>query len=251
MPIFQAGSFITDHRSPLKQRWGGWYVTGTHGDQRHLGNTIFSDPESADKSDGNEGANVTDLTGRIDPGAYLRPTSDIVALMVLEHQTRMENLITRVGWETRMALHDRDVMNNALGQPAGTASESATRRINNAVEELVRYMLFTEEAPLTAAVSGNSGFAQEYAAGGVRDNKGRSLKDLDLKHRLLRYPCSPLIYSRAFEGLPAEARSRVLLRIDDVLSGRDQSPAFAKLSDADRLAIREILTDTKVLKTKS
>jgi hypothetical protein len=27
-PLYQAGSFVTDHRLPMNQRWGGWYVTG-------------------------------------------------------------------------------------------------------------------------------------------------------------------------------------------------------------------------------
>src|SRR5262249_48858200 len=147
---------------------------------------------------------------------------------------RMENLLTRVGWETRMALHDRDVMNKALGEPAGTPSESTTRRINNAAEELLRYMLFTDEAPLEGPVEGTSGFTAEYSAQGPHDSRGRSLRQLDLKHRLLRYPCSPLIYSRAFAALPDEARTRVLERLQDVLSGTDRSPAFGRLSAEDR-----------------
>src|SRR6476646_8176750 len=40
-PILSGGSFRTDHTSPLKERWGGWYVTGTHGSQTHLGNLIL------------------------------------------------------------------------------------------------------------------------------------------------------------------------------------------------------------------
>lgn len=203
MPLFQAGSFLSDHRSPLKERWGGWYVSGSAGGAQHMGNTI----------DGKAGGDRTDLKEYFDTGAYLRPSSDIVALMVVEHQTRMTNLITRVGWETRMALHDREVMNKALGDAPGTPSESTDRRINNAVEELVKYLLFTDETPLTAPVTGDSGFAEEYQKGGVRDKKGRSLRDLDLKTRLMKYPCSPLIYSDAFRGLPQVARDRVLRRV--------------------------------------
>jgi hypothetical protein len=101
MPLFNAGGFVTDHRSPLSQRWGGWYVTGTHGSQRHMGNVFVEDRDHPDVLDREKGANVTDLHGRIDIERYLAPSSDIVALMVLEHQTRMTNLITRVGWEVR------------------------------------------------------------------------------------------------------------------------------------------------------
>ena len=247
MPIFQAGSFITDHRSPLKERWGGWYVTGTHGQQRHLGNEIFSGPDQVKTYDGSDGANVTDLSQRIDTGAYLEPTSDIVALMMVEHQTRMTNLIIRVGWETRIAMHDREVMNKALGDPPGTMTESTLRRIHNAADELVKYMLFTDETALTSEVKGNSAFAAEYSKLGPRDSKGRSLRELDLKTRLLKYPCSPLIYSEAFRDLPEIARNYIYKRLREVLTGQDKSKDFARLSDADRAAVLEILEDTKVL----
>ena len=247
MPIFQAGSFITDHRSPLKERWGGWYVTGTHGQQRHLGNEIFSGPDQVKTYDGSDGANVTDLSQRIDTGAYLEPTSDIVALMMVEHQTRMTNLIIRVGWETRIAMHDREVMNKALGDPPGTMTESTLRRIHNAADELVKYMLFTDETALTSELKGNSAFAAEYSKLGPRDSKGRSLRELDLKTRLLKYPCSPLIYSEAFRDLPEIARNYIYKRLREVLTGQDKSKDFARLSDADRAAVLEILEDTKVL----
>jgi hypothetical protein len=222
MPVFQAGSFLSDHRSPLQERWGGWYVSGSAGGAKHMGNTIDGKAAASDR---------TDLKEFFDTGAYLRPGSDIVALLVIEHQTRMTNLITRVGWETRMALHDREVMNKALGDAPGTPSESTDRRINNAVEELVKYLLFTDEAPLTAPVTGASGFAEEYQKAGIRDKKGRSLRDLDMKTRLLKYPCSPLIYSEAFRALPPAAKTRALRRVKELA----------------RADVLEILHDTGVL----
>lgn len=246
MPVFQAGSFVTDHRSPLKERWGGWYVTGTHGGQRHMGNTIAA-KEQPEEFDRESGSNVEDLSSRIDPGAYLSPHSDIVALMVLEHQTRMANLLTRVAWETRIALHEREGMNRALGEPPGTMTESTLRRINNAAEELVRYMLFTEEAPLTGEVRGTSKFAEDYQKGGIRDSRGRSLRDLDLRTRLLKYPCSPMVYSKAFQSLPPVVKARIDLRLREILTGQDKSAAFARLSGEDRKALFEILTGTGVL----
>jgi hypothetical protein len=167
--------------------------------------------------------------------------------MVLEHQTRMQNLITRAGWEVRMALARSEAINKALGAPAGTMSESTAGLVKRMSEELVRYMLFTDEAPLTGPVSGTSRFAAEYAAQGPRDAKGRSLREFDLKRRLLKYPCSPLIYSTAFQSLPQPLRKQVNRRLWDVLSGQDKDAAFARLSDEDRTAMREILTDTKVL----
>jgi hypothetical protein len=67
---------------------------------------------------------------------------------------------------------------------------------------LLRSMLFSDEARLEAPMRGTSTFASEFAATGPRDSAGRSLKDLDLNHRLFRYPCSFLIYSDAFNALP-------------------------------------------------
>ncbi len=246
MPVFSFGSFISDHRSPLAERWGGWYVTGTHGGQHHMGNS-FADPKGSPETfDKRTGAETTDLRKFIDPGAYLTPHSDAVALLVLEHQTRMTNLIVRVGWETRMAIYDRDSLNRALGEPEGTQSEGVTRRIDNAVEELLRYMLFTDEAPLGGKVVGTSSFAAEYTQGGKRDKQGRSLRDLDLQTRLLRYPCSPMIYSPGVHSLPDAAKNRLFKRLSEVLGGRDQSREFARLSSQDRSAIGGILADTGI-----
>jgi hypothetical protein len=245
LPVFQAGSFITDHRSPFKERWGGWYVTGTHGDQVHMGNTSMESEDKPDTFVPSRGSNVTDLSKRFNTDAFLTPHSDIVALLVLEHQTRMQNLLTRVGFEARMALADQDAMNSALGEPKGNMRESTVRRIRLAADELVTYMLFADEDLLTHPVQGTSGFQDEYPKRGPRDQKGRSLRDLDLKTRLLRYPCSPLIYSEAFEALPDAARERIYERLSEVLSGKDTSPAFAKITAADRQAVSEILLDTK------
>lgn len=244
MPIFQAGSFITDHRSPLKERWGGWYVTGTHGSQIHMGNAMAAGEEDARLLAG-KGSNVTDLQSRFDAGAYLSPHSDIVSLMVLEHQTRMTNLITRVNYETRMALYQQAELNKALGEPADHISDSARHRIENAGEELLRYLLFTEETALEAPVKGTSNFAKEFAARGPRDSKGRSLRDPDMTRRMFRYPCSYMIYSDAFEAIPGPAKEFIYRRLWEVLSGKDKSAAFANLSADDRRSILEILRNTK------
>ena len=245
MPLFTAGSFVTDHRSPFKERWGGWYVSGTHGSQVHMGNAIVRDRNKPSELDAEGTQNLTDLSAHFDTGSYLSPYSDIVALMALEHQSHMTNLLTRVGWETRLAVHDSAAINKALERPEGELSDSVKRRINNAVEELLDYMLFTEETRLTEPVRGVSGFSEVFARSGPRDRQGRSLRDLDLKTRLLRYPCSYLIYSEAFDELPEITRDRVYRRLWEILTGRDTSAKFAKLSSEDRKAIFEILRDTK------
>jgi hypothetical protein len=245
MPLFNAGGFVTDHRSPLSQRWGGWYVTGTHGTQRHMGNIFAEDRDHPDELDREKGANVTDLKGRIDTGNYLAPSSDIVALMVLEHQTRMTNLITRVGWEIRMALSDQTALNQALKEPEDYIGDSARRRIDNAAEALLKYMLFSDEALLEAPVRGTSSFAREFEARGPRDQLGRSLREFDLKRRMFRYPCSFLIYSQAFDALPPIVRDRIYRRLWEVLTGVDKTPLSSRLTEQDRKAVYEILLDTK------
>jgi hypothetical protein len=245
-PILSAGGRLITHESPFEVRWGGWYVTGTHGSQRHLGNLAVAgrdlNPERVDNS---QGQNVTDLSTRFETGDYLTPHSDLVALMVLEHQAEMHNLIARATLQGRMALHDEAALNRELGRPAGERWGSTESRLKAAAEPVARYMLFAGEPPLAEPVKGTSSFAADYAARGPKDSKGRSLRELDLKRRLLRYPCSPLIYSKSFDAMPREVRDRVLRRMLEVLSGRDTSKDFAHLSAEDRRAILEILRETK------
>jgi hypothetical protein len=193
-----------------------------------------------------QGANVTDLSDRVTTQPYLSPHSDIVALMVLEHQTRMHNLITRANFETRSAQHYDQVMAKVMDRPPDYRSESAQRRIESAAEKLVEYLLFADELRLTDPVQGTSAFTADFSARGPRDHQGRSLRDFDLRERIMKYPCSYLIYSQPFDQLPEEAQEHVYRRLFDVLTGQDNSDRFAHLTAADRQAILEILRETKV-----
>jgi hypothetical protein len=225
--ILSAKSFITDHRSPLDQRWGGWFVSGNPGTVRHMGNHWMEPGGEA----GPELAVGTPANGQrriFDAGAYLTPHSDVVSLMVLEHLTRMTNLLTRLGWETRMALR--------AGAPLDC--------IDPLVEETLKYMLFVDEAALQAPVKGDSKFTEEFAAGGEHDRSGRGLRQFDLTHRMFRYPCSFMIDTPIFAGLPVQAKDRLYARLWQVLSGRDESPAFSRLSREDKGAVLEILRET-------
>lgn len=229
------GGIITDHRTPFAERWGGWYVTGVHGEMRHLGNAVARNPAEPAVLDTTSGQNLTTLGGRFDPTGYLSPVSDIVALMTLDHQARMTNLLTRLGWEGRIAEHD------PRAAIAGARRESLDRR----VEEVVRYLLFVDEAPLAAPVRGVSTFTRTFPTRGPRDRRGRALRDFDLQRRLFRYPLSYLIYSPAIDALPSSVRTRLYRRLYEILTGADRSPAFAKMSAEDRAAILEILRETK------
>ncbi|WP_202617304.1 hypothetical protein [Roseimaritima sediminicola] len=240
-PLLGRGTYVTDETSPFEERWGGWYVTGQHGEMRHMGNQMTSGTEQMDLD---QGANLTSLDDLVSTKPYLTPHSDIVALMVLQHQTQMHNAITAANFETREALHQSFTMNRLLEREPDFISDSANRRIDRVTEKLVERMFMCEEYPLESPVTGTSRFAEEFAAAGVRDSQGRSLRDLDLQTRLFRYPCSFLVYSEAFVSLPEEVRRRVLRRATEILQGQDDSEQFAHLDAHVRKEILEILRDT-------
>lgn len=244
-PVVAAGSFLTTHASLLSQRWGGWYVTGTHGRQSHLGNFTLPDSRKPKTIDNGAGQNVIDLKDRFDVGRYLTPHSDLVSLMVLEHQSETHNLITTVNFETRYALHQQA---NEV-QAAKTVDDDVVRgevirQMEKTIEAVVRQLLFQAEAPLSDSVAGTSRFSREFSARGPRDRQGRSLREFDLTRRMFRYPCSYLVYSEAFQALPEVARSAIYRRIGQILTANDLPDDFAHLSSVDRAAIHEILIDT-------
>lgn len=244
-PILKAGTFITTQASPFAQRWGGWYVTGTHGSARHMGNVFAVDAGPDARLDREAGANQVQLPAQVNTDNYLSGHSDIVALMVLEHQTQMHNLITQASFDTRLALQDQAVMDELLKRPPGELSESIQRRVANAGAKLVDHLLFADEVELEAPVRGTAGFVEQFAAQGPRDQDGRSLRDFDLETRLFKYPCSYLIYSPQFDGLPREVKDWVFQRLYTILSGHDDRKKDYRLSTAQRKAIREILAETK------
>jgi hypothetical protein len=225
------GNYLIDHRSPLSERWGGWYVTGRTGARSHLGNTPIADRTLQALDNPNPGPPLESLSARVDTSPYLTPHSDVVALLVFEHQVHLMNLLTRIGAEARILMHE------------GKAA-AAPQQLAAAARETVDYMLFVDEA-LLENVAGSNGFAKAFSARGPRDSKGRSLRDLDLRQRLMRYPCSYMIYSPAFDGLPAAAKDALYSRLWAVLSGGDVAPKYRRLTAADRTAVIEILRDTK------
>jgi hypothetical protein len=243
-PILSAGSFRIDHTSPLQHRWGGWYVTGRHGEMEHLGNLVIRGRAVPEKLDNSAGFNLERLPSTVDPSRYLTPHSDIVALMVLEHQTLGHNLIARANYLARTAVFQQQELNRALGKPNDERWDSTSSRIKDAGEPLVKFLLLHDEAEITDKIEGTSQFAAQFQARGPHDSQGRSLRELDLERRMFRYPCSYLIYSASFRELAAEVREYVWQRLWDILNGRDTSPEFAHLSSGDRQEILEILRET-------
>ena len=242
-PHFELGTTTTDQTTDFDERFGGWYVTGKHGELRHRGNTI-ADEKAEPPIDPEQGANVTDLASRLNTDHYLTKHSDLVALMVLEHQAQMHNFITKANYEARQTKHYDATWNKILKRPDDHTSEVSERRVASAGEKLVRYLLFSGEFELTSPIEGTSKFAAEFGSLGPKDRQGRSLREFDLKTRLFKYPCSFLIYSDAFAELPASIRGYIDGRLEEILSGEDQSPEFSHLSPEDRAAIREILQET-------
>jgi hypothetical protein len=250
-PLLSGGSFFTNHESPIHERWGGWYVTGSHGALRHMGNSFARvDPANGRVSlDPEPGANREDLRGYFPADLHLRPGSDIIALMVLEHQVAVHNQLCAASVEVRRAQHFQSAL--AAMDPqrsaadAGELSGTALVVARSQVEKLLRLMLFSGEADLHGeGVDGDPAFQDAFQRGVPRSRDGRSLKDFQLSSRLFKYRCSYLIYSEAFANLPAPLRSMFYARLWEILQGRDTSPEFAHLGATERSRIAEILADT-------
>jgi hypothetical protein len=204
----QLGSFLIDHRSPLEQRWGGWYVTGTHGAARHMGNAFVVDSAKPETAVTEATLNRGSLDARVDAAAYPTATSDIAALLVFDHQGRAINLLTRLGWETRIASADGRL-------------DFSKGDLRDILFETVDYLLFVDEITLPSPVRGVSRFSQTFSAAGPRDGAGRSLRDLDLQTRVFKYRCSYMIYSPAFDALPEPARAAVFGRMRERVTDPD------------------------------
>lgn len=239
--VLSFGSKRIDYTSPFQERWGGWYVTGTAPKMPHRGNVVITGRDDDDPRPQVQA--VTSLKDRFTVANYLEPHSDIVALMVLEHQTELHNRIARANYLVRYALAEQAELNKIFKEP-GHRSDGITRRIHDACEQVVLGLLYADEATFTGPVTGTSSFAKDYVSMGPKDSTGRSLREFDLNTRLFKYPCSPAIYSAQFNGLPAEAKSRIWTRLDEILTGKDTTKPYGHLTKVDRQQIREILHAT-------
>jgi len=229
----QMGSYDVDHRTPHPDRWGGWFVTSEDGpapytQRAHGGNITFSGRGNTSNQ-----VFVDWMTSAPEAHGYLSGSSDIVGLLVFDHQMHAINLLTRLDWEARIA-------------SAGGSAPAAAPAVRSLATELADYLLFTGEAPPSVPLSPLPGFARHLEATTPKDRRGRSFGQLDLVNRLLRYPCSYMIYSDAFDALPAAVRTVVYRRMIDTLSGGGTAhPDYRALTPDARLAILEILRDTK------
>jgi hypothetical protein len=232
--------YETDHSSPFEQRWGGWYVTGRHGHIHHLGNSFLEDEQMVRQGEPNR----EHLDDFIETSGWLSPHSDIVALMVMEHQKEMLNRLTHASFSVRRAEYARS--------QDGSDDDDKAAEFDSVVEKaagrIVEYMLFDEEAFMDAPIQGVSDFATEFSQAGPFDSRGRSLRQFDLTSRMFRYPCSYLIYSPMFDQLPSALKQRVYRRLWETLTATPpdgETSASAGLNRSDRQAILQILRETK------
>lgn len=246
--VSHEGWILVDDSTPLQDRWGGWYVTGKSGDQKHLGNVLIRSQQDFDRLDELRRGNLDTLDGLFDTKPYLTDKSDIVALMILEHQVNAQNAIVRVNFDVRTAIdRERGAGRAKEGYELGAEQLSAETRkaIDDAVEPLVRTLLFADETRLTAPVAGDPRFVEQFMSRAIQDPNGRSLRDLDRRTRLFRYPLSYLVYSAAFDALPRAAREAVYRRIAAVLRGGKDDALVARLRPDERAATLEIFAATK------
>jgi len=245
-PITSAGSTLVTHDTPLDQRWGGWYVTGKHGDIRHLGNAFAREGGRDAILDRETGANLTSLEKFFHTANYLRPDSDIVALMVLEHQVLMHDRLCEGSLRVQKWSHYQRQLQKEMGEPISPVPVgTALRVLNHETERIVEALLFCDEAALPdSGIEGAGDFERAFRANRRADSKGRSLKDFNLRHRLFQFRCSYMIYSEAFEALPQDLKESVLRRIDSILTAPTPPPRFARLRETERTSIREILLAT-------
>jgi hypothetical protein len=243
--LWDESSHETNDTTPLEERWGGWYVTGVPDGERHLGNLLIPSSYRVADAHGRERGTLHSLRGLVDTAPYPTGNSDLVALLVLEHQLFIKNQITRLSFKARTFL----ARDGAARAPApvsfADASPQTQAVVHTMCEQLLRGMLFVDAVSYRTPLAGTSGYDRWFQAHGVRDSKGRSLRDLDLRTRLFKYPLSYVVYSEAFDALPLYVRQYLYGRLRDILQGTDRSATYARLSAADRAAVLEILTATK------
>ncbi|HZM01579.1 MAG TPA: hypothetical protein VFC44_01025 [Candidatus Saccharimonadales bacterium] len=247
-PIFRQGSEVVDYRTLFSERWGGWYVTGQHGSTVHRGNVYAS--EDGDQLVFNPalGANVTNLSRYFDTSDYLTNTSDIVSLLVFEHQLAMQNALTRAGINCRHMLDYQKRLQVDLKEPAPSDIEpsfdSVRKVFDHSADDVVDTLLFKDEAVMPKTLIGSVAFQKVFTGNAPRAPDGSSLKDLLLSEHLFKNRCGYLIYSDSFLSLPPPLKHRIYARLDHALDSKHPNPRYSYIGDAERQRINFILRAT-------
>ena len=242
-PLFRFGSLVVDDQTPFAERWGGWYVTGYHGKDNHRGNVV------GEEADGQlvftpSDARPDDLSTYFDASDYLAPTSDVVALMVLEHQMAMQNTLTRAAFTIRKMINYQRSLQLHFKEPVTDEPvyDSVKSVFDSTVQDVVDRLLFLDEARLPAGVTGTRTFQEAFAEGAPRSRAGHSLKDLSLSEHLFVNRCSYLIYSDSFQSLAEPFKNRIFDRLRAILRGPDDR--YANLGTDEKQRIYDILVET-------
>ncbi len=232
--------------SPIDIRWGGWYVSGEHGTQKHLGNILLEDYAEVARVEDHRRGNIYDLNsaGLVDTSPYPGSGSDIVALMILEHQLSVQNQITYIKFKAPAVLKRRGLDDYAAVEYWKDLPQRARDVLPRMLGKLVERLLFFDAAPLEDSFKGNADYAQWFQSRGPVDGQGRSLRQLELNTRLFTYPVSYLLYSEDFNSLPGYARDYVYARLAAYLEGRERYPDRQPYSDRERAQALEILLAT-------
>lgn len=217
------------HQVPLSERFGGWHVTGDPGVSDHKGNL------RGEKVGGKVVTEVIEPGTLFDWSAYPVETSDILPHLLLEHQSGFMNLVLEATYRARTYQH--------IGK--GTIKPEHAAVLHGLADELVRYLLFADEAKFPAGgIRVDPRYREDFLADRKEASSGISLKDLDLETRLFQHRCSYLIYSDVFRATSDLFRQRVYQVLGEAISTEDPDPDFAYLSVAEKEAIRGILRET-------
>lgn len=244
-PLLRFGTELVDFRTPFTNRWGGWYVTGQHGSALHRGNVIVRGKDN-EPTDFKRGANVKSLDRFFETKPYLTEGSDIVALLVFEHQTAMQNTLTRASMECRRMLAYQKNLQRELKEAVTDELmyDSVKSVFESSVRQLVDDLLFKDETPLPEGVVGSEQFQRSFLASAPRASDGSSLKEFQLRGHLFKNRCSYLIYSECFLTLPEQLKRRVYERLGRALDQTNPDPRYAYIPGEERARIAKILRET-------
>ncbi|MFT5906518.1 MAG: hypothetical protein ACI9E1_002128 [Cryomorphaceae bacterium] len=232
----QASHFVDDE-TPLEHRWGGWYVTGNWSGISHMGND-FNGESKLEKLDS--------LKGRIEVSRYLKDTSDIAALLVLEHQCKIHTILVESKMQYQRSIH----LENAL-RLIGSIDEknsSSMRIAKRSAEEVVESLLFCNEAKIEGfGIEGNNEFEEAFIAQAKLSKAGKHLRKFRLYGRLFKYRCSYMIHSEAFLALPEVIKKLTFQRIHEILTAETAPKGYEHLKRKEKGTILEILLDTTAI----
>jgi hypothetical protein len=237
-PLLSLGTFLIDHTSPIRERWGGYYVTG-RSSLPHLGNRTYKD--SSERSFPADSPELRTLEGKIDISRYPRATSDIVALMVLEHQCQVHNQLVSAAMNYRR-IH---WLQKSLDPNADPDAGAAGKHAEESARRIADLLLFENEAELgDNGIEGDPAFQEAFTRRFPKTKEGRSLADFQLNDRLFKHRCSYMIYSKTFDCLPPRVKSAVIARLHTVLESEPAPGNHPAIKASERRKISSILEQT-------